>query len=82
MTASALEIRSANLASAMTMNGMTTGNVDTITRMQTPNAPRQSRLVSLAWTSDAGTLFILSRMSSSCVGCRAALQSCGEHLRD
>jgi hypothetical protein len=54
MTASAFEMRSASLASAMTINGMTTGNVDRTTTIQTPNAPCQSRRVSLELRSAAG----------------------------
>jgi hypothetical protein len=68
MTASALEMRSASLPSAMTINGMTTGNVDRITTIQTPNAPSQSRRVSLALNSVAGIVLIRSRINSSCAG--------------
>ena len=46
-TAIALEIRNANCAFSKTIKGITTGKVDRITRMQTPNAPSQSRPVSL-----------------------------------
>src|SRR6516162_1708770 len=45
MTASALEVRSAILASSRTINGITTGNVDRTTRIKMPRAPSQSRPV-------------------------------------
>ena len=38
----ALETRKAGTGSRMTMNGMTTGNVERNTRRKTPRAPRPS----------------------------------------
>ena len=66
MTANALEVRSANLAPSKTINGMTTGNVDRTTRIQTPNAPSQSRPVRPG-TSEGGIWLIRSRINSNCV---------------
>ena len=53
-TAMVLEIRNANCVFSNTRNGITTGKVERITRVQTPNAPSQSRRVNLGRVSEFG----------------------------